>query len=538
MLNPLKIHLLFVFLILIIHNGFSQTRNGKDYALFFANSDYSSNTHFNNLKNPIKDTRAIAEELKDIYGFETIVFENYTKTQIYEVLDQWQKRSFGPNDQVFLFFSGHGTFWEFTKTGYYVPNTANTEYSGYIELPALGNIVTQIPCRHILLAIDACYSGTIDQEIAFRGDGARRPGENNTTDRKNIIERQLRNQSRLLITSGGKQRTPDGHDHSPFTEALLDALRSAYTYGDGLVTFADLVGKLERVTPTPHQGELPQHDQGGFVFVAHGRTELVTIKPINTMEKETSPNRSSYNMVLVKGGSFQMGSNEGESDEKPVHPVTLSDYYIGRFEVTFEEYDAFCTATNRDLPYDQGWGRSNRPVMNVSWLDAIEYCNWLSEQHNYQPVYNIMTGINVQVNWKANGYRLPTEAEWEFAARSRGKDKKWAGISSESHLTIYANGKGEHDGYTYTAPVGSLRANDLDLFDMSGNVWEWCWDWAEAYPHFSQNNPKGPDRGHTRIRRGGSWSFKPNRLLCTNRSFKEPGYKGRDVGFRLSRSTK
>lgn len=525
----MKIHLLFVFLILIIHNGFGQIRNGKDYALFFANSDYSSNTDFNNLQNPIKDAQAIAEELKDMYGFEAKVYENYTRDQIYGVLEQWQKRSFGPNDQVFLFFSGHGTFWEFTKTGYFVPNTANSGFSNYIELPALGNIVTQIPCRHILLAVDACYSGTIDQEIAFRGEGARRPGENTVTDRKNIIERQLRNQSRLLITSGGKERTPDGHDHSPFAEAILEGLRAAYTIKDGLITYTDLLGRLERVSPTPHQGQLPQHEQGGFVFVV--KTEPVAIP----------------DMVLVEEGSFQMGSNEGEDFEKPAHTVHVDDFYIGRFEVTFNEYDVFCKATNRELPFDEGWGRSKLPVINVSWLDAVAYCNWLSKKHQYQPVYHIEED-SVIANWNANGYRLPTEAEWEFAARSRGKDSKWAGSLSkvlstfgnfcDRNCTYNWRDENHDDGHSKTAPVGSLLCNDIGAFDMTGNVYEWCWDWYGSlyYHHSPKDSPKGPVRGTGRVFRGGSWLDISFFVRSTYRDSLEPSGSTDFVGFRLCRS--
>ena len=185
------------------------TRTGKDYALFFANDNYHNNADFNNLKNPIKDAAAIARELRDMYGFSVNVYEDYSKIQIYKVLEQWQQRTFGTDDQLFIFFSGHGTFWEFTKKGYFVPNGRNTDYSAYIELTDLGNIVTQIPCKHILLAVDACYSGTMDQEISFKGRTFRRPNETAATDKDNIIYRQLRNQSRLFIASGGKQRTPD-----------------------------------------------------------------------------------------------------------------------------------------------------------------------------------------------------------------------------------------------------------------------------------------------------------------------------------------
>ncbi len=532
----LRFLLLILFFPLLIGTLAAQPRTGKDYALFFANDDYRSNPDFGNLKNPVTDAQAIAKELEEMYGFSTRVYKNYNKQQMYKILEQWQSRSFGKQDQLFVFFSGHGTFWEFTKNGYFIPNSRNTDYSSYIALPDLGNIVTQIPCPHILLAVDACYSGTIDQAIAFRGPEFRRPKQNKNTERNRLIYQQLRNTSRLLITSGGKQRTPDGKNHSPFAKAILTKLRATYSYGDGLCTFMDLLSQLERVSPTPHQGELAAHEQGGFVFVAKD----VTPPP---------PKPELDHMVFVQGGTFQMGSKDGYDNEKP-HSVTLSDYYIARHEVTFEEYDRFCQATGKKKPDDEGWGRGKRPAISVSWYDAIEYCNWRSSQDGLTPVYSInkltkdpnnksridKLKWTVTINWQANGYRLPTEAEWEYAARSRGKDHKWAGTSSESQLTSFANGTGETDGYEYTSPVGTFKANDLGLFDMSGNVREWCWDWYGSYSRNSNSNPKGPNKGSYRVLRGGSWLNGPAYLRCANRLYSYPDNRFNDFGFRLSRA--
>jgi sulfatase modifying factor 1 len=248
-------------------------------------------------------------------------------------------------------------------------------------------------------------------------------------------------------------------------------------------------------------------------------------------------------MAFVKGGSFQMGSKDGSDNEKPVHTVTVSDFYIGRFEVTFEEYDAYCKATGKTKPDDEGWGRGKRPVINVSWLDAVAYCNWLSKQDGYQVVYTI-SNDKVTANWNANGYRLPTEAEWEFAARSRGGSDKWAGTSSESQLASYANywesGDSDKDGYENTAPVGSFQANNAGLHDMSGNVWEWCWDWYDSkyYQSSPAQNPHGPSTGSNRVLRGGSWSNEPAYLRCAYRNVYSPGDRNSYIGFRLSRAVR
>ena len=245
------------------------------------------------------------------------------------------------------------------------------------------------------------------------------------------------------------------------------------------------------------------------------------------------------NMIFVAGGTFQMGDQfgDGHDDEKPVHSVTLSDFYLGTTEVTFAEYDLFCASTSREQANDSGWGRGRRPVINVSWLDAVAYCNWRSKEELLTPVYTI-SGTNVSANWSANGYRLPSEAEWEYAARSGGRKEKWSGTSSESDLTAYANKSGIEDGYEYTAPVGSFRPNDLGLSDMSGNVWEWCWDWKDSayYGKSAKRNPKGPSSGFRRVIRGGGWFSGSRSCRAAFRSNRAPESRYNYFGFRLARS--
>ncbi len=140
-------------------------------------------------------------------------------------------------------------------------------------------------------------------------------------------------------------------------------------------------------------------------------------------------------MVLVEGGTFSMGSKDGRHNEQPVHDVTVGSFYMSKYEVTFEQYDEFCEATGRNKPGDNCWGRGTMPVIYVSWYDAVAYCNWLSEQEGLTPVYR-GSGDNITCNFDANGYRLPTEAEWEYA--SKGGNKR--------------------DSYTYS---GSNTAGDI-----------------------------------------------------------------------------
>ncbi|MEO0339416.1 MAG: SUMF1/EgtB/PvdO family nonheme iron enzyme, partial [Bacteroidota bacterium] len=143
---------------------------------------------------------------------------------------------------------------------------------------------------------------------------------------------------------------------------------------------------------------------------------------------------------------------------------------------------------------------------------------------------------NVTPNWSANGYRLPTEAEWEYAARSRGKKEKWAGTSNEASLKEYAN-----YGGSGTKPVKNYKPNNLGLYDMSGNVWEWCWDWHDSdYYANSKNasNPKGPSTGSYRVFRGGSWGSAPWGCRAANRLFNGPTLRGNRLGFRVALSSR
>ncbi len=265
-------------------------------------------------------------------------------------------------------------------------------------------------------------------------------------------------------------------------------------------------------------------------------------------------------MVFVQGGTFQMGDlfGDGDSDEKPVHSVTVNDFYLSNHEVTVEEYLEFSQQNLGHVPewmekgsnYNIKTGSNDHykklgsaldsdkhPIVGISWNNAIAYCNWKSEQSGLQKVYTI-NGSTVTANWDANGYRLPTEAEWEYAARSKGKKEKWAGTSTESELSKYSNDSGSDDGYEYTAPVKSFRANDLGLYDMSGNVWEWCWDRFDSGYYANSKNardPKGASTGSFRVLRGGSWADGPGYCRAAIRLNSWPTIRNSNgFGFRVA----
>jgi len=257
-------------------------------------------------------------------------------------------------------------------------------------------------------------------------------------------------------------------------------------------------------------------------------------------------------MVLVEGGEFMMGCTKGDlschGDETP-HKVRVSTFLIHNKEVTFEEYDRFCKATGREQPDDEGWGRDRLPVINVNWYDAIAYCNWLSMEEGLKPCYTIEKSRILLCDFRKNGYRLPTEAEWEYAARGgvRNKEDIYIGTSDKESFHLYGNSCDRNcnntwadnlvdDGHQYTSPVGSYQPNELGLYDMSGNVWEWCWDWYGDYPRKSIENPVGVKRGTLRVLRGGSWLNYGKHLKVSFRFRYDPNSANRNRGFRLART--
>ncbi|MEZ4773066.1 MAG: SUMF1/EgtB/PvdO family nonheme iron enzyme [Bacteroidia bacterium] len=511
-------------------------RAGKDFALFFAVDTYDD-PGWKDLKNPGRDADALAAELRDVFGFQTAVHKNKTRNEIFAILAQWSNKSFPADGQLLIFFSGHGDFNTFLTTGFFVSREGKYDdpyNDSHLDLNKIGNIVTNIPCKHILLAIDACYSGTIDREIAFN-DKAKPTihGSETTTeaDRQAVIALQLRNKSRLLLTSGGKERTPDGTDHSPFTNGFLKALRSSYTYGDGLLTWRGLLAEMEKVIPTPHIGALPQDASGGFVFVA-GAVSVVT-RPVPPVVKPTIDQIPVPEMVKITGGTFKREN----------YNVTVSDFWLGKTEVTNGQYAEFLNAKGNQSEGGVEWydasgsgyngyaeaaiqkqgnswvvksGREDHPVNYVSWFGAKAYCDWLSER----------TGQN---------WRLPTEAEWEYAAGGGSTGRTiYAVTDSEASLGDYAWFTSNTNN-TGTRPVGQKKPNRLGLYDMSGNVWEWCGDWYGSYPESAQQDPTGPLSGSYRVLRGGGWATSSVNCRVANRINSTPGSRHGNDGFRVAR---
>jgi formylglycine-generating enzyme required for sulfatase activity len=244
-------------------------------------------------------------------------------------------------------------------------------------------------------------------------------------------------------------------------------------------------------------------------------------------------------MVRIKGGTFTMGNpeNESESDEEETqHQVTVSSFYMGKYPVTQKEYEAIM-GINRS--YFKG---ENNPVENVTWHCAIEYCNERSIKEGLTPVYIIENKIlpsyenhpRWRVTWErsANGYRLPTEAEWEYACRAGTATAYNTGSSIDTSQANF------NDNIKSTTEVGSYAPNAWGLYDMHGNVCEWCWDSFDAYSNEEQVNPTGPSSGYSRVGRGGGWSSSIEDLRSAARYRFSPSGRGRSLGSRLTMGEK
>ena len=246
--------------------------------------------------------------------------------------------------------------------------------------------------------------------------------------------------------------------------------------------------------------------------------------------------------ILVPGGTFNPTSS---------YTVSLSSFYIGKYEVTQSEYQAVMGINPSYFS-----GNPNRPVEQVSWFNAIEYSNRRSMQEGLTPAYSYSTfgtnpdvwptgwntsdtnHTNVSCNWSANGYRLPTEMEWMFAAKGGNQSQgyTYSGSNTIGNVAWYYSNSNIGDGqWRRTHDVGLKAANELGTFDMSGNVWEWVWDIYGSYPSGSQNNPTGANSGSYRVQRGGSWAYNANYCTVSFRIAYVATITNSDIGFRCVR---
>ncbi len=309
-------------------------------------------------------------------------------------------------------------------------------------------------------------------------------------------------------------------------EAIVDKL--AEVKNDARAQYSRTTREAAQVLITDKKAEPADTDTrivGVKLLSFIGEGDMVRIKValrVQTALREETPSErkealadpiKAIELVLIKGGCFQMGDlfGEGQADEKPDHAVCVDDYYLGKYEVTQGQWQSVM-GNNPSFFKDCG---EKCPVEQVSWNDIQEFIKKL----------NARTKKN---------YRLPTEAEWEFAARSRGMKEKYAGTSSDAEVGKYAWYSANSNGRTH--PAGQKQPNRLGLYDMTGNVWEWCQDWygEKYYRQSPGKNPPGLQSGTRRVLRGGAWLFEPARIRSASRYGLTPASRSDLYGFRLS----
>jgi formylglycine-generating enzyme len=277
-------------------------------------------------------------------------------------------------------------------------------------------------------------------------------------------------------------------------------------------------------------------------------------------------------MVLIPAGSFVMGNatnvlpaDDGPASELPQHTVNVSGFYMDRYEVTKALWDEVKTwADTNGYAFDNaGSGKAiDHPVHTVNWYDVVKWCNARSEKEGLTPCYTT-NGVtcrsgndsNVVCHWTADGYRLPTEAEWEKAARGGVADTRfpWTDYTNRishakgnylgnSAIINYDLSSGSHPAYTnggvpYTSPAGNFAPNGYGLYDMAGNMWEWCWDWYSStyYSSSPGTDPTGPDSGSYRMLRGGTWAEDARHTRCAHRNGDYADYEHNSMGFRCAK---
>ncbi len=577
------------------------SRTGQDYALFFAINQYDHLDNLQNPIKNATDI-ALELEQSYGFSTEVVKNATIDEVdqKIEEYQRKFSNGTFSSTGQLFIYFTGHGI--QTANNGYFMakdsdperPQRTGIEYDYYREQ------IDQINCRHILVAIDACHSATFDPSYSFRNDGRRfsRKGEEEF-DR--IIANHDNYQARCFWTSDGQgEQTPD---KSNFAYYLLEGLRTHQGNTDYLRSSELFATYVEKAAPKPGGGRFGKDEPSAcFLFfkpkrvvpidARADRTAYQQAQQLNTMaayrqyirdypagdfkriaEQKLSAleaekaefsawentkalnNREAYEnfiraypeslytevaesnknnlpenittttpfistihdgMVFVQGGTYQMGSNDGNDNEKPVHRVTVADFYIGRYEVTQKQWREVMGSDPEEL-YNKNC--DNCPVEGVSWDD----------------IQTFLTNLNQQTDRK---YRLPSEAEWEYAARGgkQSKDFEYAGSDNLKEVAWFSDTFGT---IKTSRVVGTKHPNELNLYDMSGNVWEWCEDgWHYSYINAPKDGGawKGSARGSYRVYRGGSYCNIAKYCRVAGRICWHPFSKDINIGFRLAHS--
>ncbi len=515
-------------LILLFLNEFVNAE--PRYALLIANQNYPKVEQdvniFGKLETAVNEMQGLAKVLRS-YGFNVTEVADADSETMSKAINQFIS-SLQAGDVGLLYYAGHGV--QVDMQNYLIPvdkkfaDAIDVKHGAYLAQSAIEKL-SRSNAQVKLVFLDSCrnHLPVKDKSRGFSERGFAK------MDAKGVV---------ISYAAGLGEIA---NDEITYTSQLIKAIQAhanqpiEVVLSEAQELTAQATG--DRQTPWYEKGMV-----GKFCFGTCGRKstsddELERLREENERlrnanllppEKVTPSSKSGQSFrdtlkdgslgpefVQIPGGTFQMGSNDGSSDEKPVHTVTVKSFAMGRYEVTFEEYDKFCEATGRSKPDDEGWGRGKRPVINVNWNDAKAYVKWLSKQ----------TGKD---------YRLPSEAQWEYACRA-GSAGKYSFGDDAKQLGNYGWYSSNSENKTH--PVGEKQANKFGLYDMHGNVWEWLEDkWHNSYTGApSDGSAWISSDSNFHLLRGSSWYFDDSLLRCALRYKIDSTGSSHYWGFRFSR---
>jgi formylglycine-generating enzyme required for sulfatase activity len=523
---------------IVDHGGGVVGRFTNAHALVIGESEY--NNGWRRLPGVKKDVASI-KKLFEEQGFTVETIEDANSRNLERGITNFLDRyGYESDARIILYFAGHGATVDLggRRMGYIIPvdappaRNSGDFLQAAIPMTQFETWAKKYTSRHILFIFDSCFAGSV-----FRSQASAPPA----------ISRLINQPVRQFITSGdADEEVPD---ESIFRREFEHALRNgaADMNGDGYVSGTELgLYLFDRVSnymngrQNPRVGKLNDTnlDKGDFIFTTGSSLSKVTLAQVPEQTPAQRPVTATNgieahasvpaNMALVEGGTFTMGSPENEwgrmEHESPQHQVMVSSFYMGIYEVTQKEYQE--VMGRRPDAYYRG---DNLPV-SCGWYDAIEYCNKLSIKEGLTPCYR-GSGDNIICDWSVNGYRLPTEAEWEYAAKGGKKGLLTYIYSGSNRPEAVAWYRRDYDKIELQT-VGTKQPNDLGIYDLSGNATEWCWDWYGDYTSVSQTNPRGPSTGSCRVTRGGHTGNSSRGIRSARRGFDPPWMS---CGFRVVR---
>lgn len=514
---------------------FSESSNR--YALVIGNGTYAE---CGRLKNPVNDARDIAATLSSL-GFTVEIIKDASLGEMEDaVVRLGDHLRASPKAYGFFYYAGHGI--QSDGINYLIPVDADIKSESFLKtkaLPAQSVLDTLQRARNSLniVVLDACR----DNPFNWARGGARG---------LSVVSNQPPGSIIVYATSAGVTSQDGEGRNGLFTSKLLENLG---TPGLEINEIFRRTGK--EVQSASGNRQIPAIYSQCFenVCLKAGVTPA-TIQPV--VSNQETPFPGSGTLEYIEGGSFKSTKSNyyGKSGE-------VSSFWIGKYEVTQKEWREVMGGNPSEFV------RDDFPVECVSWYDCIEYCNKRSEREGLKPVYRIdkhhqdpnntntrkLDGLKwiIDVDWLANGYRLPTEAEWEYAA-SGGKESmsyEYAGSNTAGQAGWFYENAGDtqldddswdasklYPNHNRTHFVGNKQANELGLYDMSGNVYEWCWDWYDIGLVSNQINGRGPETGSTRVIRGGSWGSYARRCQVGYRNSLTPDSRNSTFGFRVVKS--